>query len=159
VTLAYVGIGANLEQPRQQVERALHELEGLPATRVLARSSLYRSEPVGHAAQPQFVNAVAALETALVPEALLAGLLRLEDAHGRKRSFPNAPRTLDLDLLLYGDRVIRLPGLSVPHPRMHERAFVLKPLLEIAPAIVIPGVGPAEHCLAACTGQAVERID
>lgn len=158
MTLAYVGIGANLSEPRRQVERALEELDRLPETRLVARSSLYRSEPLGYADQPQFVNAVAAVDTGLAPEALLAALLGLEDAHGRQRSFPNAPRTLDLDLLLYGEQTIRRPGLSVPHPRMHERVFVLQPLLEIAPGIAIPGLGPAQPLLAACAAQGVERI-
>jgi 2-amino-4-hydroxy-6-hydroxymethyldihydropteridine diphosphokinase len=158
VTLAYVGIGANLGEPRRQVERALEELDRMPETRVLARSSLYRSQPLGYADQPQFINAVAALDTRLVPEVLLAALLELERAHGRQRAFPNAPRTLDLDLLLYGEQEIRRPDLLVPHPRMHERAFVLKPLLEIAPAIAIPGMGPAHAWLSACAAQEAERI-
>jgi 2-amino-4-hydroxy-6-hydroxymethyldihydropteridine diphosphokinase len=158
VTLAYVGIGSNLEDPRGQVLRAFDELGRLPRTRVTARSSLYRTAPVGHLAQPDFVNAVAALDTQLLAPELLATLLALEARHDRKRSFANAPRTLDLDLLLYGDAQIDEPGLSVPHPRMHERAFVLAPLVEIAPAAAIPGVGPASEQLAACSGQKVERI-
>ncbi len=156
--LAYVGIGSNLEDPRAQVLRALDELAQLPQARMTARSSLYRTAPVGHTAQPDFVNAVAALDTQLSAEALLQGLKTIEERHGRQRSFPNAPRTLDLDLLLYGHVEISGPGLSVPHPRMHERAFVLVPLLEIAPHAQIPGRGAASQCLAANTGQEVERI-
>jgi len=158
VTVAYLGIGSNLEDPRAQVLRAFDELAHLPDTRVTARSSLYRTAPVGHAAQPDFINAVAGIETQLTPDALLSELQAIEARHGRKRSFPNAPRTLDLDLLLYGDARIDKPGLSVPHPRMHERAFVLQPLLEIAPQVDIPQRGPASQCLAASSGQKVERI-
>lgn len=158
MSLAYVGIGSNLEQPREQVLRAFDELAALPATRLVARSSLYRSAPVGYAAQPDFVNAVAALDTELAPERLLAELQRLETGHGRARSFANAPRTLDLDLLLYDDQVLGEAHLVLPHPRMHERAFVLRPLAEIAPEAVIPGRGAAAACLARCTGQDVERL-
>ena len=158
MTIAYIGIGSNLEDPRAQVLRAFDELAHLPDTRVTARSSLYRTAPIGHAAQPDFINAVAALDTQLPAEALLRELQSLEARHHRERSFPNAPRTLDLDLLLYGDAQIDTPGLSVPHPRMHERAFVLQPLVEIAPQVQIPQRGAASHCLAASAGQKVERI-
>ena len=158
MTIAYIGIGSNLEDPRAQVLRAFDELAHLPDTRVTARSSLYRTAPVGHAAQPDFINAVAALDTQLPAETLLRELQSLEARHHRKRSFPNAPRTLDLDLLLYGDAQIDKPGLSVPHPRMHERAFVLQPLVEIAPQVQIPQRGAASRCLAASAGQKVERI-
>jgi len=158
VTVAFVGIGSNLEDPRAHVLRALDELAELPGTRVTARSSLYRTAPIGHAAQPDFINAVAAVDTQLSPDALLRELQAIESRHRRKRSFPNAPRTLDLDLLLYGDARIDEPGLSVPHPRMHERAFVLQPLLEIAPQVEIPQRGAASRCLAASADQKVERI-
>lgn len=158
MTVAFVGIGSNLEDPRAHVLRALDELAELPGTRVTARSSLYRTAPIGHAAQPDFINAVAAVDTQLSPDALLRELQAIESRHRRKRSFPNAPRTLDLDLLLYGDARIDEPGLSVPHPRMHERAFVLQPLLEIAPQVEIPQRGAASRCLAASADQKVERI-
>ena len=158
MTIAYIGVGSNLDDPRAQVLRAFDELTHLPDTRLTARSSLYRSAPIGHAAQPDFINAVAALDTQLPAEALLRELQALEAQHRRKRSFPNAPRTLDLDLLLYGDAQIDKPGLSVPHPRMHERAFVLQPLVEIAPQVQIPQRGAASRCLAASAGQKVERI-
>jgi 2-amino-4-hydroxy-6-hydroxymethyldihydropteridine diphosphokinase len=158
VTLAYVGIGSNLDDPRSQVLRAFDELSTLPDTRVASRSSLYRSAPVGYTAQPDFINAVAGLDTQLPAKALLRELQALEGGHGRKRTFANAPRTLDLDLLLYGDRSIREPALVVPHPRMHERAFVLAPLVEIAPTVNIPGVGAASERLAACARQGIERI-
>jgi 2-amino-4-hydroxy-6-hydroxymethyldihydropteridine diphosphokinase len=157
VSLAYVGVGANLGGPERQVAQALDELAALPRTRLIGRSSLYRSAPLGYAAQPDFVNAVAALDTTLAPEALLDELLALEARHGRRRSFPDAPRTLDLDLLLYGGASHRSARLTLPHPRMHERAFVLTPLLELAPDIDIPGRGRARELLAACAGQRVDK--
>jgi 2-amino-4-hydroxy-6-hydroxymethyldihydropteridine diphosphokinase len=158
VTLAYVGLGANLDDPRRQVELALDELDALPHSRLVGKSSLYRSAPLGYAGQPEFVNAVASLETELPAEQLLDELQQVEAAHGRRRSFANAPRTLDLDLLLFADSVMAHPHLTLPHPRMHERAFVLAPLLEIDPDIDIPGRGPARRLLAHCAGQAVEKI-
>jgi 2-amino-4-hydroxy-6-hydroxymethyldihydropteridine diphosphokinase len=154
VTIAYVGIGSNLAEPRTQVLDAFEELDRLPHTRVVKRSSLYRTAPVGHAAQPDFINAVAQLETGLPAERLLAELQQIESRHGRRRSFPNAPRTLDLDVLLYGDAVFSLPALTIPHPRMHERGFVLKPLIEISPELE-ERFGEA---LAACAGQRIERV-
>jgi len=157
VSVAYVGVGSNLDGPQRQVAQALGELDGIPGTRVVKRSSLYRSAPVGYAAQPEFVNAVAALDTTLDPEALLGELQAIEARHGRSRSFPNAPRSLDLDLLLYGEAEQRTARLTLPHPRMHERAFVLKPLVELEPGIAIPGRGRALDLLAACAGQRVEK--
>ena len=159
MTRAYVGLGANLGQPRQQLEEALTAMSGLPRTRIAARSSFYRSAPVGYESQPDFVNAVAAVDTGLAPGELLEGLQGIERRHGRERSFPNAPRTLDLDILLYGEERIARPGLTVPHPRMHQRAFVLQPLVEIAPDAEIPGRGSARALLEQCTGQQVERLD
>jgi 2-amino-4-hydroxy-6-hydroxymethyldihydropteridine diphosphokinase len=155
---AFIGLGANLGDREAQVRRALLALAGLPGTRLVAASSLYRSAPVGVGAQPDFINAVAEIQTALGARALLEALLAAERRFGRRREFPGAPRTLDLDLLLYGDRVIAEPGLVVPHPRMHERAFVLAPLAEIAPDIAIPGKGRAGTLLAACTDQKIEKI-
>ena len=151
MTIAYVGIGSNLDDPVKQVGAALAELDTLPHTRVVRQSSLYRTAPIGHAAQPDFINAVAQLETALPAERLLAELQKLEQQHGRQRSFPNAPRTLDLDVLLYGNGPMTLPRLMVPHPRMHERAFVLKPLLEISPELGFD--------LKDCANQKIERIE
>jgi 2-amino-4-hydroxy-6-hydroxymethyldihydropteridine diphosphokinase len=138
VTIAYVGLGSNLQDPVRQVETALDELDGLPHTRVVKRSSLYRTAPVGYAEQPDFINAVAQLETGLPAARLLDELQGLEARHGRERSFPNAPRTLDLDLLLFGDLVLRTERLILPHPRLRERAFVLDPLREIAPHLELP---------------------
>jgi len=140
------------------VRRALAALAELPGTRLLAASSLYRSAPMGVIAQPDFINAVAAAETTLAARALLEALLAAERRFGRRRDFPGAPRTLDLDLLLYGDRVIAEPGLVVPHPRMHERAFVLAPLAEIAPDIAIPGKGRAGTLLAKLGNQKILKI-
>ena len=155
---AYVGIGANLDDPAARVRDAFVELAALPGTRLVRRSSLYRTQPQGYAAQPDFVNAVAALDTELAPAELLDRLQAIETKAGRRRSFPNAPRTLDLDLLLYDAQRIDQPGLVVPHPRMHERAFVLVPLVEIAPEVRIPGAGRARDCLARIAGQIVERL-
>jgi 2-amino-4-hydroxy-6-hydroxymethyldihydropteridine diphosphokinase len=158
VTVAYIGIGSNLDEPQAQVEDAVGELAALAHTRLTARSSLYRSAPLGYAAQADFVNAVAVIDTALGARELLAELQAIEARHGRRRSFANAPRTLDLDLLLFGDARIDEPQLVVPHPRMHERAFVLRPLVEVAPHAMIPGRGSAAACLDACKAQRVERM-
>lgn len=158
MTVAYVGLGANINDPRQQVRTALDELAQLPQSQLTARSSLYRSAPLGHAEQPEYVNAVARLETSLAAAELWQALQRIERAHGRERSFRNAPRTLDLDLLLYGEARIESPALRVPHPRMHERAFVLAPLLEIDPQAQIPGHGSAYDCLERCAAQDVEPL-
>jgi 2-amino-4-hydroxy-6-hydroxymethyldihydropteridine diphosphokinase len=158
VTLAYVGIGSNLNGPRGQVEAALRELDAIPGSRLVGRSSLYRSGPIGNRDQPDFTNAVAALETSLPPEGLLDELLAIEATHGRQRSFANAPRSLDLDLLLYGQSELKTTRLTVPHPRMSERAFVLRPLLELSQDICIPGKGAARDLLQKCEAQDVERI-
>lgn len=156
--VAFVGLGSNLADPAAQVSQALDALNGLPQTRVLRRSSLYRSAPVGYLEQPDFVNAVAQLETELAPRALLDALLALEHECGRTREFRNAPRTLDLDVLLYDDLVHHEHGLTVPHPQMHLRAFVLQPLLEIAPDCVIPGVGTAAEAAKVCKDQQLEKL-
>lgn len=142
---AYVALGSNLDGPEQRVENAIADLERLPSTRLLARSALYRTAPVGYADQPDFVNAVALLETSLDAESLLASLFELEKAAGRERRIPNGPRTLDLDLLLHGDCAMDTEALTLPHPRLHERAFVLLPLAEIAPELEIPGRGRVRH--------------
>jgi 2-amino-4-hydroxy-6-hydroxymethyldihydropteridine diphosphokinase len=157
MTAAYVGLGANIE-PHKYLKLAIEELNQVPGTRLVRASSLYRSAPLGYVEQPDFLNAVAELDTVLEPEQLLDRLQEIENRHGRERPFPNAPRTLDLDLLLHGERVMQSPRLSLPHPRMHERAFVLEPLAEIAPQAVIPGRGPIGELRAACAGQAIERL-
>lgn len=156
--LAFVGLGSNLDEPRRQVEQAVGELGAIPRTKLLRASAMYRSAPVGYLEQPDFINAVAALDTALEPAELLGELQAIEARHGRARSFRNAPRTLDLDVLLYGDSSFESERLKIPHPRMHERAFVLRPLLELDSAISIPGHGTARTLLEACSGQRTERI-
>jgi len=158
MTVAYVGLGANLNDARRQVLTAFDEMTRLPQSQLTARSSLYRSAPLGYTQQPEFVNAVARLETTLAAPALCDALQRIEREHGRERSFRNAPRTLDLDLLLYGAERIDSPALRVPHAHMHERAFVLAPLLEIDPDAQIPGHGSARACLERCAGQDIERL-
>lgn len=155
---AYIGIGGNLGDALATVNDALQQLAQLPHTTLTASSSRYRSAPVD-AGGDDYVNAVAQLQTSLEPHALLRALQAIELAHGRLRPYRNAPRTLDLDLLLYGDQHIEDQLLSVPHPRMTQRAFVLIPLLEIAPAIVIPGLGTAQAWRAAVAEQAVDLIN
>ncbi len=154
---AFVALGSNLQDPAAQVTRALRELNDLPGTRVVQPSSLYRTAPVGYDNQPDFINAVAEVETSLSPMELLRSLLALEDSHGRERPFPNAPRVLDLDLLIYDDLIMQSPELNLPHPRMHERGFVLLPLAEIAPDLLIPGRGKVSQLTLACMDQGVER--
>ncbi|HEY2927150.1 2-amino-4-hydroxy-6-hydroxymethyldihydropteridine diphosphokinase [Piscinibacter sp.] len=155
-TIASIGLGANLGDAPTTLRRALDALGALPDTTLIATSPIYRSAPID-AGGPDYANAVALLRTALAPQALLAALQRIELAHGRDRPHRNAPRTLDLDLLLYGDECIATPTLTVPHPRMHERAFVLKPLADVAPAAVIPGRGAVSEWLARVADQRVER--
>jgi 2-amino-4-hydroxy-6-hydroxymethyldihydropteridine diphosphokinase len=154
---AFIGLGANLGDPRRSVEEALAEIAALPQTRLLRRSSLYRTAPVD-AGGPDYVNAVAGVETALSPFELLRALLAIEQAHGRQRSVRNAPRTLDLDLLLHGDTIIETPELTLPHPRLHQRAFVLEPLLEVAPGLVVDGLGELEPRRRAAAGQRIEKL-
>jgi len=138
----YIGLGSNLADPHAQVERALEALSDLPHTRLLRRSRLYRSAPWGRADQPEFVNAVAQVQTEFSARALLDALLAIERGAGRERGATRwGPRVLDLDILLYGDQLIDEPGLRVPHPHLHERAFVLLPLAEIAPDLSVPGRG------------------
>jgi 2-amino-4-hydroxy-6-hydroxymethyldihydropteridine diphosphokinase len=156
--IAYVGIGANLGDARANVADAIERLRGLPATRLLAHSASYRTAPIDSSGD-DYVNAVACVDTGLAAHELLAALQGIEQAHGRERPYRNAPRTLDLDLLLYGDEVIDTPTLTVPHARMLERAFVLVPLLEIAPDVVVPGAGPARDFAAGVAGQAITRLD
>lgn len=155
---AFVALGSNLEDPQQQVLRALTELDGLPGTRITAKSALYRTAPVGYDNQPDFINAVAEVSTTLEPFALLHALLALETAHGRERPFPNAPRVLDLDLLLYDNLELHDPELTLPHPRLHERGFVLFPLADIAPEFYVPGKGKVGDLLLALPEQGVERM-
>lgn len=155
---AFIALGSNLGDPQQQVRSGLLEIAALPATRLVRASSMYRSAAVGYRDQPDFVNAVAQVETRLAPRALLDRLLAIERGHGRVREFPNAPRTLDLDIILYGDLESQEPGLAIPHPRMHERAFVLVPLAEIAPQTAVPGRGRASELLKGVDTASVSRL-
>ena len=155
---AYIGVGANIGHPEGQVRSALDKLASLPATRLERVSSLYRTAPVGFVDQPDFVNAVAKVDTGLAPHALLDALLDIERRHGRVREFPNGPRTLDLDVLLYGDVELHEPDLIVPHPRMHERAFVIVPLAEIAPELLVPGRGYVRDLVRKVDANAVTRL-
>ncbi|MDR0379095.1 MAG: 2-amino-4-hydroxy-6-hydroxymethyldihydropteridine diphosphokinase [Candidatus Accumulibacter sp.] len=160
MSLAFVALGANLADPAAQVRAAFAALAGIPDTLFIRASSLYRTAPVGLSlrGQADFVNAVAALETSLAPHELLSALLAIEARFGRRRDFHHAPRTLDLDLLLYDAETIVSATLEVPHPRMHLRAFVLVPLLEIAPDCRIPGRGSARAWLPAVRMQRIERL-
>jgi len=158
MSLAYVALGANLGDPASTVRAAFGALANLPESRVVHTSSLYRTAPVGLADQPDFINAVAALETTLAPESLLDALLDLENRFGRRRAEKNGPRTLDLDLLLYDDLLLDLPRLHLPHPRLHLRAFVLQPLAEIAPELDIPGRGKIAAWLPAVANQGIARL-
>lgn len=156
---AYVAFGANLGDPRVALAQALAQLAALPDTRVAAHSASYRTAPMGvNGEQPDYINAVIALDTGLGSHALLDALLAIEAAGGRTRHAHHAPRTMDLDLLLHGDAVVREPDLILPHPRMHLRAFVLHPLAEIAPELSIPGIGPIAALLPAVAGQAISRL-
>jgi 2-amino-4-hydroxy-6-hydroxymethyldihydropteridine diphosphokinase len=155
--LACIGLGANLGDTQATLDAAQRELAALPHTRLVAASPRYRSAPVD-ATGPDYLNAVVVLETALTPDALLAALQQIESRHGRRRPHRNAPRTLDLDVLLYGDRRIATATLTVPHPRLHQRAFVLRPLLDVLPDVQVPGIGPASERLADVAGQSIEKL-
>ena len=155
---AYVALGANLGDPTATVLAAFAALANLPESRVARCSSLYRTAPVGILSQPDFVNAVALLETTLAPEALLDALLDIEARFGRIRRERNGPRTLDLDLLLYDDIELDLPRLTLPHPRLHLRAFVLLPLAEVAPDLAIPRRGSVAAWLPAVANQGIVRL-
>ncbi len=158
-TVAYIALGSNLDNPKMQIQDAFAELDEIEDSRLLQASSLYASAPWGYANQPDFINAVASIETELPPRRLLEELLKIETWHGRERAFPNSPRTLDLDIALYGEEVVDEENLTIPHPRMHERAFVLAPLAEIAPEVVIPGRGAIAQLLARCNDPSLKRIE
>ena len=159
MTKAYVALGANLGNPQEALQAALEDLRQTAGVGVTAVSSFYRTAPV-ESSGPDYVNAVAEVATTLAASELLHVLQRIENAHGRVRpvGVVNAPRTLDLDLLLFGKDTVATPELTVPHPRMHQRAFVLVPLLEIAPDAVIPGLGAARDYVAATADQAIQKI-
>ncbi|MBI3899868.1 MAG: 2-amino-4-hydroxy-6-hydroxymethyldihydropteridine diphosphokinase [Gammaproteobacteria bacterium] len=158
VVRAYVALGSNLADPMVQVRAGIDALAALPETTVVRNSSLYRTAPVGVTAQPDFINAVSAIDTSLTPERLMQALLATEQAHGRVRSMPGGPRTLDLDLLLYADLQLQSTLVTVPHPRLHERAFVLYPLAEIAPNLQVPGRGDIAELVRRCADQTIERL-
>jgi 2-amino-4-hydroxy-6-hydroxymethyldihydropteridine diphosphokinase len=158
MNLAYVALGANLGDPAATIRAAFAALANLDGSRLLKTSSLYRTAPVGYADQPEFVNAAALLETELAPETLLDALLELEQRFGRIRAERNGPRTLDLDILLYNTLEIDLPRLTLPHPRLHLRAFVLQPLAEIAPLLALPGRGSIAAWLPAVANQSICRL-
>ena len=155
---AYVALGANIGDPTATVLAAFAALANLPESRVTRCSSLYRTAPVGLRNQADFINAVAVLETSLPPESLLDALLDIEARFGRIRRERNGPRTLDLDLLLYNDIELDLPRLTLPHPRLHLRAFVLRPLAEVAPAIAIPRRGSLAAWLPAVANQGIAKL-
>lgn len=161
-SVVFIGLGSNLAHPRRQLARASAALAREPGCRILRRSPFYLSAPVGCTLpQPDFVNAVVALATTRPPRGVLAALLAIERRHHRRRDpggARNTPRTLDLDLLLYGRRRLHLPSLTVPHPRMHGRAFVLRPLADLAPAAVIPGRGLVRRLLRGLAGQRIAPI-
>ena len=159
MTIAYIGIGSNQGDARAHVLQAFEELARLPGTRLEGRSALYRSEPVDAPGQSDYVNAAGGVDTDLTAAQLLAALQDIELRHGRERPTRNAPRTLDLDLLLYGDTAFASAMLTLPHPRMHQRAFVLMPLLDLDPRLEVPGRGAARDLLARCAGQRVTRMD
>lgn len=156
MTSVFIGLGANLGQTIVTLQKALADLHAIPGLQLKEVSCPYRSAPVD-ANGPDYVNAVAQLETSLSPLDLLRALQAVEHKHGRTRPYHHAPRTLDLDILLYGDRDIDLPELTLPHPRMHERAFVLKPLSELEPQLMIRGQ-PIGTWLKQCMDQPLERL-
>jgi 2-amino-4-hydroxy-6-hydroxymethyldihydropteridine diphosphokinase len=155
---AFVGIGANLGDAPATVLAAIAALARLPKCRVVSASPLYRSAPVD-ASGPDFFNAVVCLETPLSPRDLLMALQGIEQDFGRQRPYRHAPRTLDLDLLLMGDVVLGTEVLTLPHPRLHQRAFVLRPLLDLAPGLAAPGLGPLSAWLSGVADQRIERVD
>lgn len=157
---AYVGLGSNLGGPAARITRAFDELACLPETRLTARSPLYMSPPMGPTDQPDYVNAVVALATGLAPLALLQELLAIEAGQGRHRDGSHwGPRTLDLDILLYGDLTLETPELRLPHPGLHERAFVLYPLADIAPELSVPGYGTVRALVDRCGDARIRRLE
>lgn len=155
---AFIALGSNLENPILQIQKAFEELAHIPEIQLAKQSSLYQSAPVGRLNQPDFVNAVIGIRTHLTPHQLFEELMIIEQIHGRIRESINAPRTLDLDLLLYDALTFQDKQLTVPHPRMFQRAFVLIPLQEIAPNCFIPGHGSISQLVATCIEQKIQRI-
>ena len=153
---AFIGLGANLGEPLTALRGALAALDALPGSRLAAVSGLYRSAPI-ESSGPDYLNAVAALDTELEPQPLLMQLQAIEQSHGRERPYRFAPRTLDLDLLLFAQQRIDTPTLTVPHPRLHQRAFALLPLLEIEPTLTAPGLGALADAVPRVADQRIER--
>ena len=156
-TSCYIGIGSNLGDARDNVERAIAMLGELSDTKLTGQSSLFRTAPLD-AGGDDYINAVARIETRMPAPELLTALQAIEQRFGRERPYRNAPRTLDLDLLLYGEQTITSESLVVPHPRMTQRAFVLIPLLQIDPFVTIPGQGPAHTFVPSVANQAIQKI-
>jgi 2-amino-4-hydroxy-6-hydroxymethyldihydropteridine diphosphokinase len=154
---AYIGLGANLGDARAALEIAFAEIAALPLTRLVRQSAVYRSAPIDSSG-PDYLNAVAEIATRLGPLEMLAKLQAIETRHGRDRPYRNAPRTLDLDVLLFGELVMDTPTLTLPHPRLHERAFVLLPLAEIAPGVVVPGRADLSQLLSGVAEQRIEKL-
>ena len=162
VSHAYIALGSNLDDPVAHIRQAYRDLNALTDTSILRHSSLYKSAPVGRLDQPDFINAVAEIVTVLQPLQLLHALLKIEQNHGRNRNncnSLNAPRTLDLDILLYDNLQLETETLTLPHPRMMQRAFVLLPLMEITPDCEIPGHGKIDQFIAFCRDQTIERLN
>jgi len=155
---AFIALGSNLQDPQAHVERALQTIANTPRIKLIKASSLFKTAPIGYDNQPDFINAVAEIETDLSPLALLHTLLAIEAQQGRERPFPNAPRVLDLDVLLYGNIEINTAELTLPHPRMHTRGFVMLPLAEIAPKINIGNHGYADELASKCDNQGVSKL-
>lgn len=158
-SIAYIGLGSNLDDPLYQVTQAFDELNGIVRSACTARSPIYSSPPMGPRDQPDYINAVARLETWLGPHDLLRALWVIEQQHGRVRQLRWGARTLDLDLLLYGDAIIDSPELKVPHPGLQQRPFVLYPLQDIDPALMIPGVGRLTDLIRVCPSEGLVRLD
>jgi 2-amino-4-hydroxy-6-hydroxymethyldihydropteridine diphosphokinase len=155
---AFVALGSNLNEPASQIIQAFQAIDKLPKTKLIKKSSLYQSDPVGYADQPDFINAVVEISTQLSPEKLLETLLSIEKEAGRVRPFANAPRVLDCDLLLYDDLIMNTKNLTLPHPRMHERGFVLLPLAEIAPELSLPDGGNVVKLALAHKNQGIKKL-
>ena len=155
---AFIALGSNLQDPQAQVERALQTIANTPNIKLIKASSLFKTAPIGYDNQPDFINAVAEIETDLSPLELLHSLLEIETQHGRERPFPNAPRVLELDVLLYGNIEINTAELTLPHPRLHTRGFVMLPLAEIAPKINIGNHGYADELASKCDNQGVSKL-
>lgn len=157
--LAYIGLGSNLENPQQQVLTAIEDIRAIEQSHLLMQSSLYHSPPMGPQDQPDYINAVVAVETDLAPHALLDALQQIEQKHGRIRKRHWGERTLDLDILLFADMVIDDERLSLPHPGIAERAFVVYPLAEIAPDLQIPGLGSLDEIKANCPLEGLQQVE